>query len=186
MSIIGITGSIASGKSTVAKLIAKKKYPLFSADKIVLDLYKNNRFIKLLAIKFKLSEKKKIKNQIRLLVKRNNKKLKVLENIIHPIVRRKMTVFLKKKNKILVLEIPLLIENKLNKYFDKIIFVDAKKELRLKRYLKHNQDKEMFEILNKKQLPRAVKQKKCDFTINNNYSLAKLKKNVKKFIINNE
>ena len=58
MSIIGITGSIASGKSTVAKLIAKKKYPLFSADKIVLDLYKNNRFIKLLAIKFKLSEKK--------------------------------------------------------------------------------------------------------------------------------
>ena len=40
---IGITGSIASGKSTAAQLIAKKKFPLFSADKAVLDLYKNNR-----------------------------------------------------------------------------------------------------------------------------------------------
>jgi dephospho-CoA kinase len=182
MSIIGITGSIASGKSTVAKLIAKKKYPLFSADKIVLDLYKNNRFIKLLAIKFKLSEKKKIKNQIRLLVKRNNKKLKVLENIIHPIVRRKMTVFLKKKNKILVLEIPLLIENKLNRNFDKIIFIDAKKKLRLKRYLKKNSEKKIFEILNKKQLSPNIKKKACDVVINNNYSLAILKKNVKKFM----
>jgi len=181
MSIIGITGSIASGKSTVARLIAKKKYPLFSADKIVSDLYKNSRFIKLLAKKFKLREKKKIKNQIRLLVRKNNNKLKVLENIIHPIVRRKMNVFLKKKNKVLVLEIPLLIENKLDRYFDKIIFIDAKKKLRLKRYLKKNSEKKIFEMLNKKQLSPNIKKKACDLVINNNYSLAILKKNVKKF-----
>jgi|TARA_B100000795_G_scaffold269844_1_gene260682 dephospho-CoA kinase len=180
MSIIGITGSIASGKSTVARLIAKKKYPLFSADKIVSDLYKNSRFIKLLAKKFKLREKKKIKNQIRLLVRKNNNKLKVLENIIHPIVRRKMNVFLKKKNKVLVLEIPLLIENKLDRYFDKIIFIDAKKKLRLKRYLKKNSEKKIFEMLNKKQLSPNIKKKACDLVINNNYSLAILEKNVKK------
>jgi len=187
MIAIGITGSIASGKSTVAQLIAKNKHPLFNADKIVQGLYKNSKFIKHLVGEFNLSSDKKLKTQIKLLIKKRSKdKLKKLESIVHPHVRKKMINFLKKKDKILVLEIPLLIENKLNKYFDKIIFVDAKKELRLKRYLKHNQDKEMFEILNKKQLPRAVKQKKCDFTINNNYSLAKLKKNVKKFIINNE
>jgi dephospho-CoA kinase len=180
MSIIGITGSIASGKSTVARLIAKKKYPLFSADKVVSDLYKNSRFIKLLAKKFKLREKKKIKNQIRLLVRKNNNKLKVLENIIHPIVRRKMNVFLKKKNKVLVLEIPLLIENKLDRYFDKIIFIDAKKKLRLKRYLKKNSEKKIFEMLNKKQLSPNIKKKACDLVINNNYSLAILEKNVKK------
>ena len=180
MSIIGITGSIASGKSTVARLIAKKKYPLFSADKIVSDLYKNSRFIKLLAKKFKLREKKKIKNQIRLLVRKNNNRLKVLENIIHPIVRRKMNVFLKKKNKVLVLEIPLLIENKLDRYFDKIIFIDAKKKLRLKRYLKKNSEKKIFEMLNKKQLSPNIKKKACDLVINNNYSLAILEKNVKK------
>ena len=59
MTIIGITGSIASGKSTVAQLIAKKKYPLFSADKVVLSLYKNSQFIKILAKKFKIRNKKK-------------------------------------------------------------------------------------------------------------------------------
>ena len=180
MSIIGITGSIASGKSTVARLIAKKKYPLFREDKIVSYLYKNSRFIKLLAKKFKLREKKKIKNQIILLVRKNNNKLKVLENIIHPIVRRKMNVFLKKKNKVLVLEIPLLIENKLDRYFDKIIFIDAKKKLRLKRYLKKNSEKKIFEMLNKKQLSPNIKKKACDLVINNNYSLAILEKNVKK------
>jgi len=102
MIIIGITGSIASGKSTVAKLIAKKKYPLFSADKIVLDLYKNSKFIKLLVEKFKLSDKSKIKDQIRFLIQKNKNKIKALESIIHPIVRKKMNVFLKKKSKILV------------------------------------------------------------------------------------
>ena len=54
MKVIGVTGSIASGKSTVAKIIAKKKYPLFSADKIVLGLYKSSSFISLLTKKFKL------------------------------------------------------------------------------------------------------------------------------------
>ena len=93
-----------------------------------------------------------------------------------------MNVFLKTRNKILVLEIPLLIENKLNRYFDKIIFVDAKKKLRLKRYLKRNGKKNTFELLNKRQLSSVIKKKICDFTINNNYSLLILKKNVKNFI----
>ena len=110
----------------------------------------------------------------------------MLESIIHPLVRKKMNTFLKKKNKILVLEIPLLIENKLEKYFNKIIFVDAKKTLRLKRYLKNNIDKKTFNILNKRQLSPAIKKKECDAVINNNYSLAILKKNVKNLIRNYE
>jgi dephospho-CoA kinase len=182
MIIIGITGSIASGKSTVAKLIAKKKYPLFSADKIVLDLYKNSKFIKLLVKKFKLSDKSKIKDQIRFLIQKNKNKIKALESIIHPIVRKKMNIFLKKKSKILVLEVPLLIESKLNRYFDKIVFVDSKKKLRLKRYLHNNNDEKTFEMLNKLQLSPIVKKKACDFVINNNYSLVILKMNVKKFM----
>ena len=182
MTTIGITGSLASGKSTVAKLIAKKKYPLFSADKIVLDLYNNKKFIKLIVKKFKLSSDKNIKNQIKLIVKKNKNKLNMLESIIHPLVRKEMNNFLKIKSKILVLEIPLLIENKLNKFFDKIIFVDAKKKLRLKRYLKRNGKKNTFELLNKRQLSSVIKKKICDFTINNNYSLLILKKNVKNFI----
>tara|TARA_B110000967_G_scaffold207205_1_gene255980 strand:- start:1329 stop:1889 length:561 start_codon:yes stop_codon:yes gene_type:complete len=182
MIVIGITGSIASGKSTVAKLIAKNKHPLFDADKAVLDLYKNKKFINLIVKKLNLRSKKKIKNQIRSLVKKNKNKLKTLETIIHPFVRKKINSFLKINSKILILEIPLLIESKLNSYFDKVIFVDAKKKLRLKRYLKRINDKKTFEILNKRQLSPAIKKKACDIIINNNYSLVILKKNVKKFI----
>jgi dephospho-CoA kinase len=182
MIIIGVTGSIASGKSTVAKFIAKKKYPLFNADKIVLDLYKDKKFVTLIFKKFNLNNKNKIKKQIRSIVKKNKGKLKILESIIHPLVREKMYNFLKMKSKILVLEVPLLIESKLNRYFDKIIFVDAKKKIRLKRYLNRNNDKKMFEMLNKNQLTPVIKKKVSDLVINNNYSLAVLKKNVKKFI----
>jgi len=186
MIVIGITGSIASGKSTVAQLMAKKKYPLFSADKIVVDLYKNSKFVELIIKKFKLNNKKKIKNQIKLLIKKDKKKLKTLESIVHPLVRKELNNFLKIKDEILILEVPLLIESKLNKYFDKIVFVNAKKKIRLKRYLKTTNDNKTFEILNKRQLSSSVKKKVCDLVINNNYSLTTLKNNVKKFIKNYE
>ena len=97
-----------------------------------------------------------------------------------------MNVFLKKKKKFLILEIPLLIESKLNRYFDNIIFVDAEKKLRLKRYLSRNNDRKIFEALNKRQISPIIKKKLCDLIINNNYSLAILKKNVKKIIANYE
>ena len=182
MIVIGITGSIASGKSSVARLIAKKKYPLFNADNVVTDLYNNSNFTNLLIKKFKLSNKKRVKNQIKLLIKKNKRILKILESVIHPLVRKEMKNFLKMKRKILVLEIPLLIESKLDKYFAKIIFVEAKKNLRLKRYLKHKNKKEIFETLNSRQLSSVIKKKSCDLTINNDYSLSTLKKNVKKFM----
>ena len=92
-----------------------------------------------------------------------------------------MIKFFKKKNKLLFLEIPLLIESKLNKYFDRLIFVGAKKNLRLKRYIKKKGDRKIFSILDKRQLSSTLKKRICDYTINNNYSLAILKKNVKNF-----
>ena len=181
MKIIGITGSIASGKTTVALLMAGKKYPLFSADQIVSNLYKKKSFIKILVKKFKLKNKEKIKNQIKFILKDNENSINKLESIIHPFVRKEMIKFFKKKNKLLFLEIPLLIESKLNKYFDRLIFVGAKKNLRLKRYIKKKGDRKIFSILDKRQLSSTLKKRICDYTINNNYSLAILQKNVKNF-----
>ena len=135
MKIIGITGSIASGKTTVARLMAGKKYPLFSADMVVSSLYKKKNFNKILIKKFKLNRKEKIKDQIKLILK-NKGNIYKLESVIHPFVRKEMVKFLKKTNGMLFLEIPLLIESKLNKYFDKLVFVGAQKKKRLKRYLK--------------------------------------------------
>ena len=186
MSIIGITGSIASGKTTVANLMAGKKYPLFSADKIVLNLYKKKSFIIALIKKFKLNKNKKIKDQIKLILKKNKKNLYILETLIHPLVRKKMKIFLNKKNKLLFLEIPLLIESKLSKYFDEVIFVDAKKKTRLRRYIKRGGNKKIFSLLDSRQLSPVVKKKMCDYAINNNYSLEILKKSVKNFIKNYE
>jgi dephospho-CoA kinase len=181
MKIIGITGSIASGKTTVAHLMAGKKYPLFSADIIVSNLYKKKTFIKILVKKFKLNKKEKIKDQIKLILENNKDSLRKIESIIHPLVRKEMINFLRKKKKLLFLEIPLLLESKLNKYFDELIFVSAKKNLRLKRYLKKKGEKKTFITLDKRQLSPSLKKKICDYTINNNYSLAILKKNVKNF-----
>ena len=97
MKIIGITGSIASGKTTVANLMSEKKYPLFSADKVVSNLYKQKKFIKSIVKTFGLNNSRKIKEKIKLILKKNNKNLYKLEAIIHPLVRKEMKIFLKKK-----------------------------------------------------------------------------------------
>ena len=102
MKSIGITGSIASGKSTVAKLMAGKKYPLFSADQIVTNLYKNKKFIQKLIKKFNLNKNENIKEQIKFKLKENKNNFKKLEKIIHPLVRREMRSFLKKRNKLVI------------------------------------------------------------------------------------
>ena len=84
-----------------------------------------------------------------------------------------------KKKHFLFFEIPLLIESKLMKNYDKIIFVNSKKNLRLKRFLKRGKSKKIFNILDKRQLPPAKKIKFCDYVINNNGTLNKLKRQIK-------
>ncbi len=77
-----------------------------------------------------------------------------------------------------------MIESKLKKYFDILIFVDAKKKIRLQRYLKKKGNKKTFYLLDKRQLSPVVKKKLCDYTFDNNYSLLVTKKFTKKFMKN--
>ena len=126
---IGITGSLASGKTTASKILKHKRGPLFSADKAVKELYKNNNFRKLLSKKFNIKNDSSIKKKLKKIILTDKKNIVKLEKIIHPQVRLKMRKFTKKhKNKkILFYEIPLLIESKLMKYFNLIIFIKANK-----------------------------------------------------------
>ena len=181
---IGITGSLASGKSTVAKIIASKKYPLFDADKVVKKIYQTNIFKNKIFKKFKFKTKKNIKNNIKKKILKNEKLLKDLEKIIHPIVKKQIRIFLKsnKKKKFVIFEIPLLIESKLMKNYDKIILVNSRKDLRIKRYIKRGGNMKIFNLLNRRQLTAANKIKFCDYVINNNGSLKLLKKNIKNII----
>ena len=178
---VGITGSIASGKTTVARMLAGKKYPLFDADNEVRRIYKTNFFKNKVRKKFSLTNTKNIKKKIKKIISKNKENLKKLEKIIHPLVRKGLRNFVKKnKNKeILIFEIPLLIESRLMKNFNKIVFVNSKKKIRLKRYLKRGKNKKNFDLLDKRQLTPVKKIKFSDYVINNNNSLEFLKKNVK-------
>ena len=168
MKKIGITGSLASGKTTASKILSKRKGPLFSADDVVRQLYKKKSFKKLILHKFNISNKSKIKTSLREKILNNKKNLSKLENIIHPLVRKEMRGFIaKNRKKLMFFEIPLLIESKLMKNFDKIIFIKAKKSIRLKRFKKNGGSEKLFKILDKKQLKDAKKIKFCDYVVVN-------------------
>ena len=134
---IGITGSIASGKTTASKIISGKKWPLFSADEVVQKLYKKKSFKVLICKKIGIKSYAHFKKKIRENILNNKRNLILLEKIIHPLVRKEMFAFLKKykQKKLLIFEIPLLVENKLIKYFDKVIFIKSSSKLRLKRLI---------------------------------------------------
>jgi len=174
---IAITGSLASGKTTASRIISNRNGPLFCADECVKKLYSKLSFKKVLKKKFNIRSNLETKRFIRDKVLKEKGALKKLGKIIHPIVRKKMFFFLKKnKNKkLLFFEIPLLIENKLTKYFDVIIFVKANKNIRLKRFKLRGGDKKLFSILNKEQLKDSKKAKLCDHIVVNNKSFLILK-----------
>jgi dephospho-CoA kinase len=181
---IGLTGSIASGKTTASKIIASRRGPLFSADKAVKKLYNKDSFKRLIAKKLNFHTNLKFKNEIKNKILQKRKNLRKLEKIIHPLVRKEMFAFLKKnKNKkYLFFEIPLLIESKLTKYFDIIIFVKSKKNLRLKRYKLKGGNVKLFSLLDRHQLKDIKKMKFCDHVVVNNKSLAILKKKLSNII----
>ena len=180
MTKIGITGSLSSGKTTASKILSSKKGPLFSADIIVRKLYQKNFFRKKIIKKFDIKSKYKIKIKtiIKSKILKNKNHLKKIEEIIHPLVRKEMHAFINKnkKKKLMFFEIPLLIESKLMKYFDVIIFIKAKKSLRLKRFISRGGNQKLFRLLDNKQLSVSKKTKLCDHVIVNEKNLVVLKK----------
>ena len=179
---IAVLGDIGSGKSHVAKQFG---YPVFNADSEVERLYKKSRkcFNKLKKAlpKYIISFPIK-KNEISKAIMDNSSNLKKIIKIIHPEVRYKMNIFVKKNRKksIIILDIPLLIENKINKKSDILIFVDAKKKEINKRLKKRpNFNLEIVKKLKKFQLPLEIKKKKTNFIIKNNFKKNYIKKSVK-------
>ena len=177
---LAIVGDIGSGKSYVAKQFG---YPVFNADAEVAKLYRKNRkcyykLKKTLPNYITSFPVKKIKLSKAIMA--NQKNLKKIIKIVHPEVRNRMNNFIKKNRnkKFVILDIPLLIENKLNKKNDILIFVDAKKKEINKRLKKR--DNISSKILKKIQLPVELKKKKADFIIKNNFRNNSIKKSVKK------
>ncbi len=180
MKKIGITGSLASGKTTASKILSSKKGPLFSADLAVRKLYTNNNFKNLIRKKFNIGKKQNIKTTLRRKIISHKNEINKLEKIIHPQIRKEMRKFISqnRKKKYIFLEIPLLIESRLSKIFDVIFFIKTKKSLRLKRFLKKGGNQRLFHILNSKQLNEKRKIKLCDEIISNEKNIKTLKKSL--------
>ena len=159
---IGILGRIGSGKTYVAKNFG---YPVFNADLEVSKLYKKDKkiFSKLKKILPKYIHSFPVsKYEISRAILENNSNLKKIVKIIHLEVRKKMNFFLKKNinKKIVVLDVPLLLENKINNKKDILVFVDSKKKdisIRLKK--RNNFDRKLFNKFKDIQLPPEYKKK---------------------------
>ena len=182
---IALVGDIGSGKSYVAKNFG---YPVFNADIEVGKLYKKNRkiFNKLKKILpkyfylFPINKKEVLKA---ILANRSN--LRKIVKIIHLEVRKKLSIFLKKnKNKkIVILDIPLLLENKINKKNDILVFVQAKKLDILKRLKKReNFNPRLLSKFRKIQLPLDYKKNKSEFIIKNNFTNKSVKREIKNIL----
>ena len=182
---IGILGDIGSGKSYIAKAFG---YPVFNADKEVAHIYKKNKKV--------YAKLKKVlpdhihlfpinKKEISMAILANKSNLRKIINIVHLEVRKKMNIFLKKKKnkKIVILDIPLLLENKINKKNDILVFVQSKRTDILKRLKKRNHfNTELFNKFKNIQLPLEYKKKKSQFIIKNNYTNKSVKKGIRNIL----
>ena len=182
---IAILGDIGSGKSYVTKQFG---YPVFNADVEVVKLYKKSKkcYRKLKkALPNYITSFPVKKNSLSNAVISDQKNIKKITKIVHPEIRLKMNNFIKKNRnkKFVVLDIPLLMENKINRKNDVLIFVDAsKKEIHKRLRKRSNFNPEILKKLKKLQLSIEIKKKKADFIIKNNFKNKSLKKNVKKVI----
>jgi dephospho-CoA kinase len=182
---IGILGDIGSGKSYVAKEFG---YPVFNADVEVNKLYKKNKTIyKKLNKKLPKYihsfpiDKKQVSNAI--LTNKNN--LKKIIKIVHLEIRKKLNIFLKKnKNKkFVILDIPLLLENKINEKKDILIFVQSNKNDIYKRLKKRNNfNLKLLNLFKNIQYSLSYKKKKSKFIIKNNFMKTAVKKEIKNIL----
>jgi len=178
---IGILGDIGSGKSFVAKQFG---YPIFNADREVAKIYKTEKSC-YLKLKKKLPKyinsypiKKK---ELGRAILKNNNNLKKIVNTVHPLVRKRMNNFLKKnyKRKMVVLDIPLLIENKMHDKHFVLIFIEAKKfHINKKLKERSNYNKVLINNFRKLQTSIKIKKKISHYVIKNNFKLSSIKKNV--------
>ena len=179
---IALVGDIGSGKTFFSKLFG---YPIFNADLVVSNLYKKDKSLfRKIKKKFpdKISNFPLKKAELFKIILQKQKNLNVLGKIIHPMVRKQMKNFFKinKKKKFIVLDVPLFLENRLNKKKDIIIFVEAdKKKIKQKLNNRKNINPKLIRILKRNQLSVILKKKKSTYVIKNNFDRNTAKKNVK-------
>ena len=187
--VIGLTGGLAAGKSTVSSMFFSLGADVLDADQIVhaqLSVKGRpfNQVVKAFGTEI-LSRGKIDRRELGRIVFKDSKQLKKIEKIVHPVVKeeivKKINHFKKRGfKKVLIIEVPLLFESGFNRLMDYTIVVKAKEKQQLSRAV------EKFGISRRealrrlrKQMPFKQKVKLADFVINNSRSLTNTKKRVK-------
>jgi len=180
---VGILGDIGSGKTYVANNFG---YPVFNADYEVSKLYQKDKTVykqlkKILPKYFNSFPINKNDVSFAILDKKVN--LRKIIKIVHSKIRKKLNFFLRKNRnkKIVILDIPLLLENKINQKKDVLVFVQSKRADILKKLRKRkNYNQRLLNEFRKIQLSLDYKRNKSRFIIKNNFT----KKSVRKYIKN--
>ena len=178
-----LCGNIASGKSTVQKLLENQGYRVLDTDKVAHELLTvNNSELFLEFKKFDVFENGEFsREKLGKLVFTNKEIKQKLENILHPQIREKIKEFFgqNQNEKYLFVGIPLLFEANMTDLFDKIIFIYADDDIRLKRLLLRNgYSVEYAKARLSSQMRQEEKTQKSDYVINNNGSIEELNVNI--------
>ena len=173
MIIIGLTGSVGTGKTETSNYFRKKNVPVFDSDYEVGLLYKKKLVIKKIKIEFPKAFINNIlvKERLAEIVFKDSKKLKTLEKIIYKYLKINRYLWIRKKfrekKKVVVFDVPLLFEKDNVKKYDKIILVTCSKKVQKNRVLKRKGwNEERLELTKKQQLEDKKKKKLAHIIIN--------------------
>ena len=173
--LVGITGGIGSGKTTLSNHLKKLGYLVHESDAVVAEMYTKPKkqflsFIKEKISKDAVNHNKINKTEITNVIFNNKAIKKLLETHIHKEVQNSREAFIKKnKNKLIFADIPLLFENKLEKDFDLVICIISIKKNRIKRVLRNKKfTKENLNKILKAQTTDKERKKRSQIIINNN------------------
>lgn len=179
--VIGLTGSIGTGKSTIANKFKQLNIPVVDADKIAREVVEPHtetyrKIVETFGEEILHEDKTLNRKALGNIVFTDEKKRKQLNSIIHPAIRKEMLrqrdEWIAKGKECVVLDIPLLYESKLTHFVDKVIVVYVDEEVQLKRIMERDQSSEE-DAKNRiaAQIPVAEKAKRADAVIDNNGSI---------------
>lgn len=179
MKVIGITGSIGMGKTTISSMLKFFNIPIFDSDKEVKNILECDKTVLFQiqkiwpeVISSELNQEKINKLALADKIFKSKKDRVLLEKIIHPLVKQKRTQFIRNhsNSKFVGLDVPLLYETKTNEICDVVFLVKTSKKIQQKRVLKRaNMTKERFELINSAQWNYEKKKKLNPFIIETSF-----------------
>ena len=194
--VIGLTGGIGTGKTTVSKKLRERGYPVIDLDNISREVIKYPKVINKLVQNFgkeilleedvAISEREISRKKLGKIVFKDEKKINILNSIMHPPILKKMREEVKeaeKKYAVVFVEVQLLFEINLEQEFDMTVLVYSDRKTQLKRVSERDgrDEEEVLNILDS-QMDIEIKRKKSSYIIENNLDLENLDREIDKFI----